>query len=361
MANWSRIVNANTQEFIREEEVNILRNRKFLAMLKDRGRMSFNHSGTEMEWRVRFRRGLMQGFALGDTLNFPQIDKRKVARLPWRGYASSEGITQMEQLQNKGMSAIVKIFANMATEMMDDIGENFAEECYIDGNATGNGKRFHGLESLLSYSGSTLPFVSDPNDTYAGLVCTLGNYGGTWSGSWPNGRGDPQYDFWSPIIVNYTDTDASGWEATTKTWKNTCLEALSFGILATQRSKSKKGMLDTIFLERELYRQYLDRQRETQRIAYQPNSSNSTLVKLGFTDVQNYDGCDITTEYGLASGVGYGVNFDEVECRSLQPQLFVAEGPDYDIASSAYRFAIKVYGNFRLNPRNMLKFVAAGA
>jgi hypothetical protein len=356
MSNWSRVISTNIKEYVQGEEVNILRNRKFLAMLKERGRMSFNHSGTSLNWRVRFRRGTMQGFALGDTLTFPQIDKWKSADLPWRGYAASEGMTQMEMLQNKGMTAIVKVYANMAKVMLDDMGENFAEECYVDGNAASNGKRFHGLESAFSSSGVTRPFVADPNDTYAGLSCAMAGYGGNWSGSWPDGRGDPQYDFWSPLLVNYTDSNANAWEATTKTWKNTCLEALSYGIMAGQRNKSKTGMVDTVFLERNLYRQAVDRHRETQRIVYQPNSSNSTLVKLGFGDVFSWDGADVTWEFGMPTATGYGVNFNDVECNSLQSKLFEAEGPDYDIASSSYRFALKCYGNFRFCPRNLIKW-----
>lgn len=358
MSNWSRVVNTSIKDYIRGEEVNVLRNRKVLAMLMSKGRISFNHSGTSTNWRVRFRRGTMQGFGLGDTLTFPQIDRWKQADLPWRGYAAAEAMYEMERLQNKGVAAIVKVYDTLAKTMMEDISENFCEEIYVDGNATGNSKRFHGLESMLSSSGVTRPFVANPNDTYAGLSCTLAAAGGTWSGDWPSGRGDPQYDYWSPILVNYTDSNASAWEATTKTWKNTCLEALSYGIIKGQRSKSKKGSLDTVFLEGELYRQFVDRLRETQRIVYQPNSSNSTLVKLGFTDVQNYDGVDITWEYGMPTATGYGMNFDEMEVMSMQPQLFVPKGPDEDIASASYRFAIKAYGNFRLSPRNFTKWYA---
>ncbi len=355
MSDWSRVVNTTIKNYIKGEEVNVLRNRKLPAMMKSKGRITFNHDGRSDVWRVRFRRGTMQGFAISDTLTFPQVDRWKTAELPWRGYAMGEAMTKLERLMNKGMSAIIKVYDELAKTMMEDMNENFSEEFYIDGNATGNGKRFHGLESFLSSSGVTRPFVANPNDTYGGLSCTLGNYGGTWSGNWPSGRGDPQYDFWSPILVNYTDSNASGWEAATKTWQNVCLEALTYGIIKTQRSRSQKGSLDTIMLEGELYRQFIGRLAEKQRINIQSNSSNSTLIKLGFTDVQNYDGVDVTWEYGMPASTGYGFNFDEMELKSLQSQLFVPTGPDYDIASQSYRFSIDGFGNFQFNPRNFLK------
>jgi hypothetical protein len=358
MSDWSRVVNTTIKDYIKGEEVNILRNRKLPAMMKSKGRITFNHEGRSTAWKVRYRRGLMQGFAMSDTLTFPQIDRWKPAELPWRGYAAGESMTKLERLQNKGMAAIIKVYDNLAKIMMEDMNENFSEEFYIDGNATGNGKRFHGIESFGSNSGVTRPFVANPNDNYAGLSCALGGYGGTWSGDWPSGRGDPQYDFWSPIIVNYTDTNTAAWEAVTKTWRNVCLEALSYGIIKTQRSRSQKGALDTIMLEGEMYRNFVDRLRETSRLNIQSNSSNSTMIKLGFTDVQNYDGVDVTWEYGMPVAQGYGFNFDEMELMSLQGQLFVPTGPDYDIASQSYRFSVDAFGNFKFSPRNFLFFKA---
>jgi hypothetical protein len=45
MADWSRIANTTIHEFIREEEINILRNRKVLSLMRERGRITMNHSG----------------------------------------------------------------------------------------------------------------------------------------------------------------------------------------------------------------------------------------------------------------------------------------------------------------------------
>ena len=355
MADWSRIVNTTIKNFIKGEEVNILRNRKVLAMLKSKGRITFNWGGDTMVWRVRYRRAPMQGYADSETLTFPRRDRWKTAELPWRGYASTDSMTKGEKLKNKGVQAIINIYDEIAKSLMDDMNENFAEELYIDGNATGNGKRIHGAESWLGAGSTSRDYVAAPSDNYAGLSTVLGDYGGSWEDStkWPSLRGDPQFDFWSPILVDYTD---SAWEAGTKTWPNTCLEALSYGIIKGQRNKSKKGSLDVIFAEGELYRQFISRLSEKQRIQIQSNSSNSTMIKLGFTDVQNYDGVDVTWEFGIPSATAYGFNFDTLELRSMQGQLFVPEGPDYDIASKSWRFSIDMYGNMVGDPRSSLKF-----
>lgn len=362
MAEWIRIVATTLKDYVKGEVINLMRNRKLLAMLKSRGRMKMKQTGRSFQWRVRYRRGNLQGFANGDTVSFPAVDRWKIAELPQRAYITAENMTKAERLMNSGKEQIIDLYAELARVMMEDALENFAEELYVDGNASGNSKRLHGIESFLATSGVTRAFVANPSDSYAGLNTALANYGGTWSNSalWPDGRGSPDFDFWAPILVNYTGPDVGGigWEATTKTWPNTCMEALSYGIIETQRSKSKTGQLDTIILDRSLYRVFLERLREKQRIVVESNTSNSTLVKLGFTDVQQWDGVDVTWEYGITPSVGYGFNFDEIELRSWQPEIFVSQGPDFDMGSQSYRYAIDSYLNLRMNPRNFLKLAA---
>lgn len=352
MADWTRVVNTTIKNFIKGQEVNILRNRKLLAMLKSRGRITMNWGGDTMVWRIRYRRAPMQGYADAETLTFPRRDRWKTAELDWRGYASTDSMTKGEKLKNKGAQQIIDIYSSIATSLMEDMEENFADELYIDGNAAGNTKRIHGLESFLG-AGTVRAFEADPSDTFAGLSTALGNYGGVWNGTWPTGTGDAHYDFFSPLLVNYTGT---GWSAATKTWDNTCVEAVRWGIIKSQKNKTTKGKLDMVMFNDELYRLFLGKLDDKERIVVQSNASNSTLIKLGFTDVTNFDGVDLTYEYGTPANLGYGLNIDQMELRSMQGQLFVPEGPDYDIAGKSYRFGIDMYGNCVWNPRYQLKF-----
>jgi hypothetical protein len=359
MAEWSRIVNTTIHKYIREVEVNILRNRKLLALMQSRGRISFNHSGDLMDWKVRYKRAPMQGYADSDTLTFARRDRWKTAQLEYRGYAATDSMTKLERLKNKNTEAIVKVYSEIASNLMEDMEDQFGDELYVDGNATGNGKRIHGIESFMGDSGAAAAgYVASPSDTYAGLLTNLGNYGGNWSLSggnveWPTGTGDAHYDFWSPLIVDYTDT---AWAATTKTWPNTCREALRYGILKGRKNKSKKGMLDLIMLNDELFRQFEEKIEANERIVIQ-RGERQGLYALGFTDTINYEGVDVTSEYGIPTGVGYGWSMDNVELCSLQGQMFVPEGPDMDIATQSYRFSIDFFGNARFNPRNFVKWV----
>jgi hypothetical protein len=358
--NWSRIVNTTIAQYIRGEEVNVIRNRKLLAMLKERGRITFNHSGTLLDWKVRYRRAPITGYADGDTLTFARRDRHKTAQLPWRGYSATDAVTKMERLQNKNTEAIINVFSTTAQMLMDDIEDQFGDEFYIDGNGSGNTKRMHGLESFLG-AGSTQAngYVIAPNSTYAGLNCSLGYYGGAWSTvssnvNWPAGTGDAHYDFWSPLLIAYAN---SAWGATTDNWSNNAIEVMRFAVTHAGRNKSKRGQLDLILLEPELYRQFLQANESKQQIFVRRGDKPGGLVALGFSDVFNFDGVEVTREYGVPSGAGYGITVDAMELKSLQGQLFAPEGPDLEISTKSYRFSIDFFGNLQCNPRNFVKFV----
>lgn len=357
MAEWARVVNTTIHQFLKGAEVEVLRNRKLLAILRDRGRITYGKSGDEQQWQVRFKQAPMVGFDDSDTLTFSRINRYKKATQGWRGYAATDSMNKREKEINKGMEALVKVYSETASNLLEDIEEQFGDELYIDGNASGNSKRLHGIESFMGVSGTVSGSpVGNPSDTYAGLSTALGNYGGSWSGNWPTGTGDAHYDFWSPTIVDYTN---SFWGLTSNVWANTCLEALRYGIIKGKKNKSKSGQMDLILANDELYRPFLSRAQLEEQIIVSTNSGSSGLVKLGFGDTMNFDGVDITYEYGVPTGVAYGWCMNQVELQSLQGELFVPEGPDFDIASQSWRFSIDFLGNLKFKAiRNFVKWLA---
>lgn len=368
-----RLANTTIAKYIRDVEVNVLRNRKLLALLKQFGRITFNHSGTLQDWKVRYKRAPIQGFADGDTLTFPRIERWKTAQLGWRGYAATDSYGKLEKLKNKNAEAIVKFWSESATLLMEDIEEHFGDELYVDGEASGNTKRIHGIESFFGLTGtvSTKQPVGVPDDSYAGLDTDLGAYGGSWTntgttvhaqGDWPNGTGSAEFDFWSPLVVDYTSTLTTnnttgvlGWSAATKTWANTCREALRYGIIRGQKNKSKRGTLDLITMDGELFRQFLEKIEVNERINIS-RGEGMGLWNLGFKDVVNFDGVECTWEYGVPLNTVYGWCMQAMELCSLQGQLFVPEGPDYDISTQSTRMSIDFAGNMRFNPRNFTKW-----
>lgn len=357
-APWSRVVNSTIKKYIKEREINILRNRKLTALLKKKGRISFNWSGIAMDWKIKYKRVRLTPFADGDTLEFSRKDRNKTATLDWRGYSATDSMTKGEFLQNRSTEAIIKMYGEISTDLVDDMENAFGEEFYVNGNAAGNSKRLHGIESFMSAVQSAGNGAATPTGSFAGLSCVPGQYGGTWdSGTlpgWPNGRGDTQYDFWSPLVVDYGDTLFSA----TATWAANCVDAVSFAIIKSKKSKSAKGMLDVFMVDDEMYREYIKQLRLKERIVVEKSAKESSLTALGFGgETVNQDGVDITWEYGMPQGVGYGLNCDMMELRSQQAQVFVPEGPDQDIASKSWRFSVDFFGNVVWNPKFQVKLV----
>jgi hypothetical protein len=375
---WQGILNVTIKNYLREVEEDTMRDFKLVAMLQKRGNIQYNMSGDKLNWRIRYKQAPLQGIADSDTLTFSRVDRHKIAELEWRGYAATDAVTFKEKEMNKGQEAIVNRFETVSSMLMEDVLEKFGYEPYVNGYATGNSKRFHGMESFLA-TAQTTPGTGavsgspamQPNATYAGINTALGSYGGNWTPAqqtgqtfgWPRGFGSSEYDFYSPLILDYTSTLATasgGWSSSTATWASRGLEVLRFGITYSQKNKSKRGMLDYIDLERELYRLALGQIQTEERILVERNEEEG-LTSLGFRDVFNFDGCEITTEYAIPAATGYGFNCNHVDIHSLMSQMWTPAGPDEDIASMAYRFAIFNWGNFRWRPRYFLKLASYGS
>lgn len=367
---WTNIVNSTIHKYLREYEKNVLRNRKLTALMESKGRIEMNFAGDLVDWKVQWKQTPMQGFAAGDTLTFPVRDYLKTAQLEPRGYALTSNQLELHRLKNKSTEAIVNIYAEETDIMLESAEEQFGEELYVDGNASGNEKKIHGMESFLGNNGvSTKNPIAVSSDTYASLSTILANYGGAWtstgtdtSADWPAGTGDAHYDFWTPLLVDYTSavatgsaTGRTGWQAGTKTWPNTCREALRYGILHGRKNKTKDGMLDLILLHPELFRLFEDKVEANERVNVK-RGDGTGLYNLGFGDVINYDGVDVSSEYGITQDRGYGFTTSKMKLCSWQGTLWEPRGPDYDIATHSYRFLLTFYGNLRCNPRNAVKW-----
>lgn len=352
---WARLVETTTDNYLREREVNIMRNRKLLALIESKGRVKLNTSGIKLNWKVQYKRAPLQGFADGDSVTFSRRDRHKTATLDYRAYVMTDAMTEMEKLQNRGTPAIINNYSEIVENMVNDINESFGDEFYKDGNSATNTRGIHGVESFLGAGSNASNGFTTPSDSYAGLSTVPGNYGGNVTGTWPESTQDPHYDFWSPILVNYTDSTSGVYTSSTKTWPNTCLEALRKGITKTQKSKGMSGIMDMILVENLMFEQ-LKNAFDTKTQLQIMRGDNVGLAALGFKDVLVIDGVEITTEYGLPASTGYGFNTNYMTLWSLQDRLFAPKGPFFDEDSQAWKFQINFYGNLTCNPRYFAKW-----
>ncbi len=354
MAEWSRALATTIRDYVKGYEPNLMRNQKLLALLEKKGRIEFNMSGTSREWKVQYDRAVISGNLGNTALSFEPTNRFQIANLDYRGMACTDSLSKRDFLMNRGKEAIIKYYDKMIKLLMEDMERKMGTEPWNrDGNATGSTELIHGLPSFLAASANSLTIdtvtprstnqadiVQVPGDTYAGLTTGLGDYGGSWTGAWPNsGDGDDAYDFNSPVLINYNSTAFGG---AGNVWATNATNAMRYIITALQKDSSKRGELDAIFLDRDLYRKFKNQNDQYQKIEI---SSDQSLRALGFKDVINLDGVEVTSDFGMPAGIGYALNVDQLVLGSMQDRLFSTEGPTYDMQTRAYRTVVDFLGN----------------
>jgi len=366
---FSRTAATTLANHIREVEESMLRNYQMGALLEAGGRVNYNNSGEGFDWPVQYRLHKVEGNTGETQRNFARRNLWKTASLEFRGYQTTDSMYYREFRSNKGPEGVVKVFDNFVERLETSLTQGLGGEYYVDGSASGNEQSWHGLESIFVLNGTVnstsgaqraanaADIVGYPNDTYAALSTVLGNYGGeNESGQyWPDGIADAEYDFWSPLVVNYTTSHAD-LPSSTNTWAGQGDEAMRYAIINAQRNTSKNGQITNILLARDLYMGLLNIIDTKERIQI---SSEQSLRALGFKNVLNFDGIEVSWEAAIASGVGYGINYDNIELKSMDESLLRSEGPEYDIHSQSFNAVVSTLSNLKFSsPRNFFKLAA---
>ena len=364
---WARSIATTIQNFLREEEIASLRKYKVFAALEGSGNIRTNMSGRGFQWEIQYRNHTPTGNNGETPRSFARQNLWKNAELEFRGAQATDAIYKKEMLENRSAQALVNVAGRMASRLITSMEQYLAKEWAVDGTATGNELRFHGIESFMNATqtinsttagavGRTAdaadPFFY-PNDTYAGLSTVLGAYGGSADGvsMWPNGKVDPEFDFFSPVIVN---ADSSYFGAST--WKDNCAKALREALHQTRRNDTKEDQVDMVLLDRRLFIDFLNTLDAKERVIV---SRTNGLRSYGFTDVFEFDGVEVSAENSVPANTGYGLAVGNIELLCMENQLMVSEGPFYDELTQQYRYVVSTLGNLKFkSPRNFFKLVA---
>jgi hypothetical protein len=339
--NWARIDVGVLNDHIAKITEPGMRKHVMLAMLRKRGRITYRHAGKGCDWRTKFRRRKPVPYDDMQARSFPRVNRYKEASLPWRAYSHSEGFSKYERLVSKaGPTRLIDIVGNIVEDMGKDFNEQFHLELYNDGDASGYDDRMHGLESIFSVSGAvTNSAAAAPNDTYAGLSTTLGNYGGSWTGEtsngYPTGTGDLEYHFFSPLVVDYT---SAVFGANTATWPYQWRPAMRYAAMYQDNLHGKSP--DIFLMSPELLRQARDSIEDKERILV---PSDNEVCDLGFKALR-FEGIDMMSEYGCTTGACYGLYWDGMEYRALEDQIFKTER-DEDITTLTTQLGLDAWGN----------------
>lgn len=364
---WARAANTTLVKFFTEVENTVLRNYAMGALLESQGRVKYNMAGRGMAWPMQYRLHSIAGNSGETPRNFARTNLFKWANLEFRGYQITDAITYKEYLENRGEEGLIKVWDGFTDRMQQSMRQQLGPEYYVDGNAAGNETSWHGLESMFGVNGTVnvstgaqraanaADFVGFPTDTYAGLSTALGNYGGANETGevWPLGIADSEFDFFSPLVVNYTCT---GFGGTAKTWAKQGDEALRYGLIHAQRNTTAAGQISNVFLNRAMFYEFKNLLDDKEQIQVQRNTPDG-LVSLGFRNAINFDGAEITYENAVPSTVGYGVPIAAVDLCSEDDTLLKVEGPEWDMRQQSWIAAVSTLSNLRfMSPRNFVKW-----
>lgn len=356
---------------VREQEDAWMKNFQMGALLEANGRIVNNMGGRGFDWPVQYRLHSIEGNTGETARNFARRNLWKTASLEYRGYQATDAIFYKEFLENRGPEGIVKVFDQFIQRLEKSMKQGLGPEYYVDGSSTGNEQSWHGLESMFgatqtinsstgaARTANAADYVGYPNDTYAGLSTVLGNYGGENESNvvWPSGVADPEYDFWSPLLVNYTCTGFSG---ATDTWVAQGDEAMRYAIIHSQRNATMDGQITNIVLARGLYMDLLNLLDGKEQIQVVPGDpAAGSLRTLGFKNVVSFDGVDVSWEGAVPTNVGYGYNINNIQLLSMDDSLFRSEGPEYQIESQAFVAVVSTLSNLKFaSPRNFFKLLS---
>ena len=336
----SSVFTTTIDAYLKKKVEPIYRLNYLMGQMEARGKIIFNQHGLKIDWRPKFRRRkITAGAGSPVNIQFPDTNVRRICTLPWRHYHLGESIPYISVLQNQNSkTALFDLVQEKTDGAAEDFVTDFRERLYVDGNA-GTQQDIHGLESIFSVNGCVANSVAgNPNDSYAGHSTALG-LSGSWvpnaGNGWPTGKGDTEYCWWSPLVIDYQNADWTG----VGNWEVTWQQAIRYG--HQYQSLLQKKAPDVLLLNAELERRARDTLESDQRFIVNNDTGTVNMgpKRLLFEDV------NIVTEYGVPDAVGYFLSFDQIELRCLTPQLVVSQ-EDRDITGGGTRmFSFQAYLN----------------
>ena len=361
---WIGIIETTKPDYMKGASDKTIRSRLLLSMLQKRGRMKMGCSGNECRWQVKFSQPAVSSTDGGGVVDFSNHDAYRQLGIDWRGYIATDTMTNKQRLMNRGDQALVKVFEGKSNNLTQSVRDNFAGELYRDGSAAGRENSIHGLDTFCSAGTVTAgDKIAMPDDTYGSTKeyqTNLGAYGGAWSSSgsannaeldtdWPDGQGDPEYDWLGPKLVNWS---SNAWGTGSQDWEQNAWRVVSQVITWLTVTGGEQGMPTLFPMASNLFQGYKNAQESKTRIMVPHKESQD----LGFGSTMNQDGVGMYPDFDCPVDTGYALNLNTIEIRSLYDKLLWMEGPDKDPRTAwSYMWGVGFFGNVLYDPKNVAK------
>jgi len=303
------------------------RSRLFAAMLKKRGGISYNHSGTEMKWQAMISLARAQGFGKGTSLEYGSTNPNIQFTERWGGMYTAESFDIWDQQMNKNSeSQLIDLWQQKANIVMEGMKQDFWQEAF---NAGTDDILPIGLESFMTHTAcAAADRIARPNDTYAGKSTVLASQGGTWSTTsdiavkpcaaqltdYPDGRGRPEYDATSPLLLNIVGSTFGG-----TTIQANIYRAIDQAKTWMTKNGDKEYAADLCLLSSDYWQSFRQSQEAKTHILLPHKEAND----LGFPDALNMDGLAIKgTDFDMPPATGYILNMKCIELCCMLDVLF---------------------------------------
>lgn len=365
MANWERVVMSTIRMYTSEIEERIFRNRPLWKEVNRRGNVKSNCSGLDFDWGIKHRQHRAIAGTGYESQTYSQKSRHLRANLPFdRFYSANDAMKKAEFLKNRGKPALIKIAQQVSESITDDMSLALAEDFFCDGNDAANNLKFMGIETLFGNAGQSIninvagavgrtanvedPFLL-PSGSYAGLSYTLGARGGAQlEGTWPAGRADTHFDFWTALQCNYRSSFFGGSQ---NTFKSNCLEAMRRCKAHSGRNNAETdGEADFVVMTRDMLADFKDRQEAKERTIVVSTLQDRHYGEKGDGE---FEGMRLVSDYGCPDGNFYGMRVDQIKLLSMQAGLIDVQDMEYDNQEREYRWSADCYGNFQFLRTNM--------
>lgn len=359
------VVKATAPKYFKEASDLTFRRRLWLAMIEKYGQVEYNASSYSTVWDVEYSQPTVRQYGDAGDQEFVQHDALLQLHVDVRGYTVTDRLTKKQELMNKGQEQIYNLYKKKSENLLKALTDKFCGELYVDGNASGNENRLLGIQSFLGDDGATVAadIVARCSDTYAGQSTTQQAQGGNWSTNratspnatiatdWPFGSGDTEYDCLSPLLVNYSSTS---WSSGQTAWSDNCEEVLRFARIVMAAKNGDERVPFLHMLDSSLYNDFLNFYSARNRIIVPHKESED----LGFGNVMQFEGAAVHFEFDVPADTGFGITPNQMELFSLQPQLFVPDGPEWSITKKGWLYEAGFFGNMRFQPKYFAKYSA---
>lgn len=357
------VLESTTARYLKLESSATLRERRSLKRLEDGGRVQFNVTGSEFTWPV-LRDEIHATTYGGGDVHYAPHQLLTQASLTRKCYINTMAMHEFDRDMNSGKEQLVDIWTQHVTSTTEGLKNLIFEGLYADGTGSDGWDGFEtwGAVGTSANAPVAVDKIAMPYDTYGTLSTQPGAVGGTWTAAlttkpsskiaydWPEGSGDVLFDYWSPILANWSSTS---WDSgASNGWASTCEYVLSQMLQWLTVMRGFSGPPDTVVMAPNM----LNKLKSALRADRQYQVEISDKADFGLGPTVNYEGMTCFTEYGVPADSLYMYRTKDLDILCLKDQLITKKGPFFDENNFLLKLAVVAPSNLRIRtPRNFGK------